>query len=157
MGGTQYAKQVMGAMWGLPPKLDMDFEKRVHAAVRGMVLNGAVESAHDVSDGGLVWALAECAFPSGVGVEVELDSDLGPELLLYHEGPSRVVVSTSDAAKVEALAAARGVPAVRIGRTTDGSLAIRNRGAVLIETAVAPLKEKWATALETMLHDEIHA
>ncbi len=157
MGGTQYAKQVMGAMWGLPPKLDMDFENRVHTAVRSMVLNGAVDSAHDVSDGGLAWALAECTFPSGVGVEAELDSDLGPELLLYHEGPSRVVVSTGDAAKVEALAAAQGVPAVRIGRTTDGSLTIRNRGAVLIETAVAPLKEKWATALETMLHDEIHA
>ncbi|HEY3442679.1 MAG TPA: phosphoribosylformylglycinamidine synthase subunit PurL [Paludibaculum sp.] len=157
MGGTQYAKQVMGAMWGLPPKLDMDMEKRVHSAVRSMVLAGAVDSAHDISDGGMAWALAECAFPAGVGVAADLDSDLKPELLLYHEGPSRVVVSTGDAAKVEALAAAQGVPAVRIGITTNGTLAIRNRGAVLIETAVAPLKEKWATALETMLHDEIHA
>jgi len=97
----------------------MDFEKRVQTAVRAMVLAGAVESAHDVSDGGLAWALAECAFPAGVGVVAELDSDLRPELLLYHEGPSRVVVSTGDAAKVEALAAAQGVPALRIGTTTD--------------------------------------
>jgi len=38
MGGTQYAKQVLQQMWGLPPKIDLEFEKRVHEAVREIVI-----------------------------------------------------------------------------------------------------------------------
>ena len=60
-GGTQYAKSVLKTLWGLPPALEMDYEKRVQAAIRKMVNEGHVESAHDVSGGGLVVALAECS------------------------------------------------------------------------------------------------
>ena len=60
-GGTQYAKVVLNKMWGLPPLSDMDYEKRVQAAIREIVNEGLAESAHDVSDGGLAVALAECA------------------------------------------------------------------------------------------------
>src|SRR5208282_4827632 len=59
-GGTQYAKAVLHGLWGLPPALDLDYEKRVQAAVREMVLAGLAESAHDLSDGGFAVALAEC-------------------------------------------------------------------------------------------------
>ena len=47
-------------MWGLPPALDMDYEKRVQAAIREIVNAGLAESAHDLGDGGLAVALAEC-------------------------------------------------------------------------------------------------
>jgi phosphoribosylformylglycinamidine synthase len=157
MGGTQYAKQALQLLWGLPPQLDMDLEKRVQSAVRDIVNAGAAESAHDLSDGGLAIAIAESTYGNNIGADIDLDSDLRPELLLFHEGPSRVLVSTSDAARVEALAAQYNVPALKIGRTSDASVVIRNRGAVLIETAVAPLKERWASALEALLHDEVHA
>jgi phosphoribosylformylglycinamidine synthase len=157
MGGTQYAKQVVRDLWGLPPALDMPFEKRIHSAVREMVTAQAVESAHDLSDGGLAWALAESTFGREAGASIDLDSGLRPELLLFHEGPSRVIVSTTDAAAVEKIAAAHDVPALKIGQTTDGSLTIRNRGAVLIQTQVRELKQCWASALENFLHAEVHA
>ncbi len=48
-------------MWGLPPALDMDYEKRVQAAMREIVDAGLAESAHDLGDGGLAVALAECS------------------------------------------------------------------------------------------------
>ena len=48
-GGTQYAKVVLNDMWGLPPALDMDYEKTVQTAIREMVTGGHVESAHDLS------------------------------------------------------------------------------------------------------------
>lgn len=155
-GGTQYAKTVLNKMWGLPPQIDMAFEKQVHHAVRKMVNTQAVASAHDLSEGGLSWALAESTFPQSVGATVELDSDLTPELLLFHEGPSRVVVSTSNPAEVEAIASEFNVPALRIGRTGGASLAIANRGSLLIDVPVAQLKERWATALESKLEAEIH-
>ena len=67
-GGTQYAKVILNALWGLPPALDMDYEKRVQTAIREMVRAGLVESAHDLSDGGLAVALAECCFGAdGIG------------------------------------------------------------------------------------------
>ncbi len=100
MGGTQYAKQVLRQMWGLPPEIDLPFEKSVQDAVREIVNEGLAETAHDVSQGGLAWALAEGTFQNGVGAKVELDSELRPELLLYHEGPSRVIVSTRQLARV---------------------------------------------------------
>src|SRR5579872_5603516 len=111
-GGTQYAKTVLGDLWGLPPALDLDYEKRVQAAVREMVRAGVVESAHDLSDGGLAVALAECSFgPAGIGAEIKLDSDMRPEWLLFHEGPSRVLVSTDGPEKVAEIAARYGVDA----------------------------------------------
>jgi phosphoribosylformylglycinamidine synthase subunit PurL len=156
MGGTQYAKQVLKQMWGLPPKLDMEFEKRVQQAVREIVRAGAAQSAHDVSDGGLLWALAECSFVNGVGVAAELDSDLRPELLLFHEGPSRVVVATTDPAVVETVAARHGVPALRLGQTLHNRLVMEVRGTVLIDVEVTQLRERWSTALASQLEAELH-
>jgi phosphoribosylformylglycinamidine synthase len=141
----------------LPPKLDMSFERRVHEAVRTMVVGRAVDCAHDLADGGLGWALAESCFGHGIGADIELHSTLRPEQLLFHEGPSRVLVATDSPEQVIALATQFGVPAMRIGTTRKGSLSIRNQGQLLIETGVATLRERWATALEGKLHAGLHA
>ncbi len=67
-GGTQYAKVILKSLWGLPPALDMDHEKRVQQAIREIIGAGLAESAHDISDGGFAVALAECCFgPAEVG------------------------------------------------------------------------------------------
>src|SRR5438876_6892449 len=112
-GGTQYAKVVIDALWGLPPALDMEYEKRVQAAAREIALSGLAESAHDLSDGGLVVALAESSFgPAGVGAEIHLDSDLRPELLLFLEGALRVLISTPEPGRIVEIAAKHAVEAV---------------------------------------------
>ncbi len=152
-GGTQYAKQVLKDLWGLPPALDMDYEKRVQAAMRRIAESGLAESAHDLSDGGLAVALAECSFGEDpIGAVIELDSRLRPELLLFHEGPSRILVSTADPEAVARLAAGYGVEAPRIGTTAADVLKISNRGAALIQAGARELKEAWEGALEKMLH-----
>ncbi|MBI4908405.1 MAG: phosphoribosylformylglycinamidine synthase subunit PurL [Acidobacteria bacterium] len=154
-GGTQYAKQVVGELWGLPPAMDMEFEKRVQAAARQVVADGLAESAHDLSDGGLAVALAESCFsPGNIGAEVELDSDLRTEFLLFHEGPSRILVSTADKDKVVAIAQQHGVPAVVLGTTVAGRLCIHNRGSLLIECDVAGLQQQWESALEHLLQSD---
>jgi phosphoribosylformylglycinamidine synthase len=155
-GGTQYAKQVLKQLWGLPPALDMEFEKRVQSAVRDMVNEGAVESAHDLSDGGLAWAIAESSFGNGIGMAADLDSDLRPELLLFHEGPSRVLVSAANADLVKDIAARYNVPALGLGSTAPGRITLRNRGTVLVDAELAKLKEVWATALESIIGAEVH-
>jgi phosphoribosylformylglycinamidine synthase len=151
-GGTQYAKNVLSDLWGLPPALDMDYEKRVQAAIRQIVVEGLAESAHDVSDGGLAVALAECSFANGVGAMIELESDLRPELLLFHEGPSRIVLSTQNAGRVAEIAAAHGVEASQIGSTYSGELRIRNNGRELVNCEVSRLKELWEGAFPSLLN-----
>jgi phosphoribosylformylglycinamidine synthase len=151
-GGTQYAKVVLDSLWGLPPALDMDYEKRVQAAVRETAAQGLAESAHDLSDGGLAVAVAEASFgPAGVGAELEFSSPLRPEFLLFHEGPSRILISTDRPEEVLSIAAGHGVEALAAGTTVRGRISIRNRGVTLIDCEVRPLRESWAGALETGL------
>ncbi len=145
-GGTQYAKVILDTLWGLPPALDMDFERRVQAAVREMVAERAVESAHDLGDGGLAVALAEASF-GGVGARLTVESGLRPELLLFHEGPSRVLVSSIDPARVEEIAARHGVPALTCGETIADRVVIEGH----FETTVGALRAPWQSALPAML------
>ena len=124
-GGTQYAKSVLNTLWGLPPALDMDYEKRVHAAIREIVNAGLAESAHDLGEGGLAVALAECSF-DGVGASISLATELRAEFALFHEAPSRILISTADPERVCQIAGQHGVGCLSIGATMKERLRIDN-------------------------------
>lgn len=152
-GGTEYAKVIMNALWGLPPQLDMVFEKRVHDAMRRIVAEGLAESAHDLSDGGLAVAAAECSFgPAEIGAWLALDSDLAPELLLFHEGPSRILISTSQPEKIMAIAREFGVESPVVGVTIKKRLQLSNRSQVLLDCDLATMKDQWQTAFGRALN-----
>ena len=146
-GGTQYAKVVLDAMWGLPPALDMDYEKRVQAAIREIVNSGVVESAHDISDGGLAVALSESC-SSVVGASVEISTDMRAEIALFHEGPSRVLVSTSTPEAVEKIALSHNVECLRIGVTMKERLRIGNSTMSWIDCSVQQLQQTHASSFE---------
>jgi phosphoribosylformylglycinamidine synthase len=155
-GGTQYAKVITDSLWGEPPRLNMEYEKRVQATIRELVRDAAVESAHDLGEGGLAIALAECSFgPANVGADVRLDSNLASELLLFHEGPSRILVSTATPDRVFASAKRNGVEALDIGVTLESRVVIRNKNEILIDSRVAELKNLWETSLEHLLHNPV--
>jgi phosphoribosylformylglycinamidine synthase len=149
-GGTEYAKVILDELWGLPPALDMDYEKRVQDAMREIVAAGLAESAHDLSDGGLAVAAAECC-QGGVGAALNLESDLRPEFLLFHEGPSRILISTASADAVLEIAARHAVAAPRVGITMQGDLAIGNRGEMLISVTIDSLRSTYEESLEKRL------
>jgi phosphoribosylformylglycinamidine synthase len=156
MGGTQYAKVIQDALWGVPPKLDMAYEKRVHSTIRELVRAKAVASAHDLGEGGLAVALAECSFgQQNIGADIRLDSDLSAEILLFHEGPSRILVTTENPENVLAAARRNNVQAMTIGATLEARVTIRNRNEILVDSAVEDLKSLWAHALEHLLHNPV--
>ena len=156
MGGTQYAKVIQDALWGKPPKLDMTYEKRVHAVIRDLVRAKAVAVAHDVGEGGLAVALAECCFgDAGIGAEIRLDSALGREILLFHEGPSRILVATANPENVLAVARRNNVQAAVIGATLEARVTILNRNDILIDSAIDDLKDHWGHALEHLLQSPV--
>ena len=155
-GATQYAKVILDRLWGRPPALDMEYEKRVQGTIRELVRQGLVESAHDLGEGGLAVALAECSFGrDGIGADVTLTSDLSSELLLFHEGPSRILVSTANPESVLSLAQKNNVEAVTIGATLEARLVIRRPGRVLIDSPIAELADTWNHSLERLLQSPV--
>ncbi len=156
LGATQYAKVIYDGLWGKPPALDMEYEKRVQATIRDLVRERIIESAHDLGEGGLAIALAESSFgPANAGADIRLDSELNSEILLFHEGPSRVLVSTSYAEQVFAAAKQNDIEAVTIGATLEARVRIRNRDEVLIDSRLDELKDIWDNALEHLLRSPV--
>jgi phosphoribosylformylglycinamidine synthase len=151
-GGTQYAKVVLKEMWGLPPALDMEYEKRVQGAIREIVNGKHVESAHDLSDGGLAVALAECC-SGGIGAAVEVP---GGVMELFHEGPSRVLVSTAAPEVVEKIGRDHNVEVLRIGVTIKERLRIDHNDVTLVDLAITRLLEAREDALEDQLTTKSH-
>ncbi len=149
-GGTEYAKEVVKQLWGLPPALDLEYEQRVQYAIRRIIEDGLAESAHDLSDGGLAVALAE-ASAAGIGAKVDVKSDLAPQYLLFHEGPSRILVSTANAARVQEIAKEHKVDATLLGVTMKEELQIGRNSEILVRCPVASLREKQQNSLATML------
>src|SRR5437667_4320966 len=62
-GSSEYAKEILGAVWGYPPELDLEKEATLQRALVALIQAGLVESVHDCADGGLAVSLAECSLP----------------------------------------------------------------------------------------------
>src|SRR5262249_62063156 len=61
-GSSEYAKEILGAVWGYPPELELEREAALQQGLVAMIQAGMVESAHDCSEGGIAVALAESRF-----------------------------------------------------------------------------------------------
>ena len=147
-GSTQYASSVLGSLWGLPPALDLAYEARVQACCRELARQGVIESAHDISDGGLAVALAEACF-SGVGLQASLDSALGPQLALFAEFSSRIVVSVGEnrLADLDLIAAQYEVRADSLGVTREGRFSLHVNGSPAVDSTVEELRAIWEQGL----------
>jgi phosphoribosylformylglycinamidine synthase len=159
-GSSEYAKEVLGTMWGYPPQLDLEGEAALQRALVEMIGAGLVESAHDCSDGGIAVALAEAALPACVGVKVHLtEQNLPPEFLFFGEDASRVVVSCASVhlARIRELAAEFGVHADVLGETGSERVEITMAGQSMISASVAELREAYEGALERALRTEVGA
>jgi phosphoribosylformylglycinamidine synthase len=147
--GSEYLWRRSGEVGARPPKLDLDREVAVQRLVRELIADSRIRSAHDCSEGGLGVALAESCFTSDVsniGVELDIDAPERPDLELFSESPSRILVSAAPEQAEAVLAAAEslGVPATRIGRTTD---AARIDWHDALSADVAALRAGWESGL----------
>jgi phosphoribosylformylglycinamidine synthase len=154
-GGTQYAKVILDNLWGLPPTLDMRHEKAVHRAIREIISAKVAAAAHDISDGGLAIALCESSFgPAGVGAHIDIPAGMRPEFLLFHEGPSRIIIATSQPENVLEIARENSVEALRIGVTMKERLRIDCDSETLLDCDLTELRQPWETSLERLLHQQ---
>jgi phosphoribosylformylglycinamidine synthase len=99
LGGSRFLKVCHGKKIGPPPHVDLAHEIKIQNAVRSLIREGVVKSAHDCSEGGLAVAIAECCFnpKEKLGAEVKVDTDGTPAAVLFNESQSRIVISVAPA------------------------------------------------------------
>ncbi len=156
LGGSELLKVVHGKVAGRPPRLDLDAEKRLHSLVLEAASARWLRSAHDCSDGGLAVALAECAFRGeepGLGGHFELPGSLRPDVLLFSESPSRMIVTTREEAHLRAAAHRHRVPCHRLGTVEGRRLALLSGSRVLVSLPIEELHRAWMS-LEVMLESQ---
>jgi phosphoribosylformylglycinamidine synthase subunit PurL len=156
-GSSEYAKEILGAVWGYPPGLDVEKEVALQKAVIEMIQQGLVDSAHDCSDGGLAVALAEKTFPKRVGARVNLASGgLPAEFVLFGEDASRILLSCDapNTVRIKEVAEKHGVDADEIGETIPERLEVSVDGSEVISVAIAELSAVYEGALEQALRTD---
>jgi phosphoribosylformylglycinamidine synthase len=123
-GGSAWAAAAHGHLGGRPPAVDLAAERSLAAVLADAAAGGLLTAAHDLSEGGLAVALAECCLAGDLGCEVSLPGD--PFTMLFSESPARVVAEMRPGAEadVAALCARHGVPVTELGTTGGDSLAV---------------------------------
>ncbi len=156
-GSSEYAKEILGALWGYPPNLNLEKEAALQRAIVEIIRQGLVDSVHDCSDGGLAVALAEKTFFKGGGARVNLASNgLPEEFVLFGEDASRILLSCDrvNVARIQQVAEKHGIVAEVIGETIPGHLEIAVDGRQVLSAAISDLNHAYEDALELILRSD---
>jgi len=156
-GSSEYAKEILGAVWGYPPVLELEKEAALQKALVEMAQIEILSSAHDCSDGGIAVALAESGFAKGIGMSVDLKSNgLLPEFALFGEDASRVVISCDreTLGAIQQVAVKYGIAAEVIGETVPERMEMRLDGQVVVSAPLSELRAAYEGALERALRTE---
>ena len=162
LGATDFAKTVVGILWGEPHALDLRDEKALHDVLQSVAKAGLATSAGDISDGGLAVALAKASFANGVGPSVfpsRLLTVVDTVFDLFGEFGSSAIVTCDpkDIELIEKIAEERGSIFVQhIGDCiTDKYVIELEDGAIDLE--IRELHSAYAGALESQLAAEVLA
>lgn len=145
LGASLYQREILKEDAGLPPVVDLAVERRNGDFVRALIENGQVTTCHDLSDGGLIAALADMAMAGGVGVSVTVDDTLPLHAHLFSESQARYLVATDadTAEQIRKEAKDAGIPAAVLGETGGDSISV-NGGAVKLDLkALKAAHEGW--------------
>ena len=148
LGGTEYLKSVHGLTRGTPPWIDLKMEQAVQNCVLDAIDQEILSSAHDVADGGLAIALAECSIggpEKPLGVRIDTHEMIRGDALLFSESQSRIVVSLKEdnLGKLREVAARYNVPMEVIGTVGGTRFVIQP----LLQLTVDELRTVWSTGL----------
>lgn len=152
-GGSQLQQLLAQTKSGRPPKVDLQAEHALQTLVLELIREGRIETAHDLSEGGLAVALAECSIGSQLGVAVNMTTSLDPGVLLFSESQSRVLVSAAPESVQAIVSKARShnVPALVAGRTTTDGFSITVNDQQVIQCSLHQLSASWKDAIPCAL------
>ena len=144
-GGSAYQRLLYGVEAGRPPAVDLRAEAALCALLRRARRAGSLSGCHDLAEGGLLVALAECAMTWGLGMRGHFD---GGPLSLFSEAQGRAIVTAAPARVDDVLASAEefGVPASDIGEVGGDRVVLGFDGGA-VDGAVDDLRTVWTEAL----------
>lgn len=147
-GGSELQKMLEGRIYGKAPSIDLEEEKTRQEQLLKAIRTGIVQSAHDISEGGLAVALAECMMEGEVGAKVQITGDA--VTALFAESQSRFIVTVKKEHEAEF---AQMVNATKIGEvTSDKKLVITNEsGDVVLEATQLEMADAWKGAIPCLL------
>ena len=156
IGGSEYLKRIHNKVSGDCPSLDLQFEKTLQVFLFEAAKAHLLESAHDVSEGGLAVALAESCILDETGqwgAAVELLSDIRPDFLLFGEDQSRVVVSVRPEKynELQTLLNSHRIPFSKIGQVQREGFLIRVNQRAVVEADIRELSKAYLTSIETIM------
>ena len=131
------------------PHFDLPTEQLVQKGILGLIEGKLIQSAHDVSDGGVLVTLAESAFPRGLGFDVKSNAGIRQDAMWFGEAQSRVIVSVSPAKKAdfEANLAGLGIKSSQLGTVKGTDMVVDGQ----VVSSLAKASGSYFTALETAL------
>lgn len=145
LGQSLYQQIICGNLEGAPPPVDLGDEKKAGDLVRAMIREGWVNTVHDISDGGLLTAIAEMALAGKIGVEIfSYEGKLPPHAIWFGEDQGRYIVACGPdrADAIIERAKLQGLPARIVGKS--GGAALRLAGEADLELAtLAKAHEGW--------------
>ena len=132
LGQSMYLREILGREEGTPPPVDLQLEKANGDFVRTVIRKARATAVHDISDGGLVAALADMALASGIGCKIELPRNIEPHAALFGEDQSRYVLTCRpmDAHGLLGAAEDAGIVATRIGTVTGSGLIVMGESSI---------------------------
>jgi phosphoribosylformylglycinamidine synthase len=143
LGASLYLREIEGREAGPPPPVDLAAERRNGDFVRDIIQGGLVAACHDLSDGGLLVALAEMAMAGMRGLTLDpIPTELPFHAFLYGEDQARYLIEAEDSQAVLEAAETAGVPARVIGVVGGASLTLSSGGAISVD-ALKVTNEAW--------------
>jgi phosphoribosylformylglycinamidine synthase len=153
LGGSEWQQMFLPDALAAPPRVDLERERVLVELLLALHGQKLLRSAHDLANGGLAVALAECSM-RGIGCAVELrDAANGIDAvaLLFGESQGRVLLTTSETATVVEQARRAGIPAVVIGKTQPAVFLLERNGIPLVRTSAQELARIWRSAFALLL------
>jgi phosphoribosylformylglycinamidine synthase len=145
LGCSLYLRELLGREDGAPPPVDLAAERRNGDFVRAEIEASRVAACHDVSDGGLLVALADMAMAGGLGAAIEPPTALPAHAWAFGEDQARYLIETAEPEALLRAAQVAGVPAARIGTVTDHQLTVTGAGAISV-VELRQINESWFPA-----------
>jgi phosphoribosylformylglycinamidine (FGAM) synthase-like enzyme len=145
LGQSLYQLSVTGKVEGAPPPVDLADEIKAGNLVRALIREGKVRAVHDVSDGGLLVAVAEMALAGELGVQLfPYEGRLPAHAAWFGEDQGRYVVETTPELAEEIIERARllALPARVVGRVGGEALALKDEPALALRD-LRSTHEEW--------------
>ncbi|MEN9686680.1 MAG: phosphoribosylformylglycinamidine synthase subunit PurL [Bacteroidota bacterium] len=149
IGSSEYLHKLKGVAYSPAPYFELEEELAVQNLIARLIREKQIQSAHDISEGGLAITLLESSFPNGLGFKVSANSSLRKDAYWFGEAQGRVVVSCKEANTVQIteLAKSLNIPVTKLGKVSEGTVAVNDEN----WGSIGDWKLQYDTAIENSI------